>query len=892
MSDDELPDSQASHNSGSSPSDSSSSSRSGSPELFGDDVYLQKCLFCRTRFDPPLSVDLLAVYQDLLDVNARESTSTKLKSNLSLPQHASFCTAHSIGAKARLEGEKNGWPVSVDWEEFEQRARNILPNIDKIAAKPSSSRFYKDFKDFATGAKDPDVSMITFDAGQPGYYGPKGFAVLFSVLQERYLKTGSKSCLSGIAHPERFVKYCLVNELGLRLIGHDQYLDLDDAEDTLYSSRNFGRAVHPLSESAESDSDESSDHDSSIVGAKASLLASDQQQQDPQSDSRKGEQPVRLRKPRVLLQSQQPQHAADSSAPSEDAHDDDDAPETLDKDLDEAPGTPQSASRETEEADDEPPHRTRQYTTRASRAAAKEHDASHPAADAQSSSSKARAAPAQSSKKRIARKSGGSARPAKRRAPGPSASTSTAATPVSDYEDDLELNSDDEVSPAKASKAKGKSKAKSSNKNAEKRAQKEEEAARAADAARLYFGCDVLEVDRRTRSLGTGYFYRHTTRPQLIKKLAELLGVQPSVLDDSQLGYYTARNLTSSSSNKNVVSLASATDYEQFQQAASSQSQSKSPQSFVLVVPKPPNLVSPATTSSSSSSKGKSAAKLATKSSATSVSKSASYLSKADKSIADVTEQLLERYNKGSCSVHPDVHCYKDQQGRHFELSGPPLTTWAVAILEGNNAATLSDPPNNTYFDAQRAIKTTVAPKTQALVPWASETPAYSALPVPPAVAWSAPPSAAFSRAPHHAPPPPAAPMHSPYPAAPPPFAYTPHPALPPPPGPPSLSLPGHSAASTSTDATLPPELVDFCSLHKLHAGTARVLDKLGINVGDVHAFDDMGGDEATEKGGEMKELFVEHGGRPLQWRPVMRALKERCEGLLGGAGGAGVADV
>ncbi|OBZ87223.1 hypothetical protein A0J61_04718 [Choanephora cucurbitarum] len=138
-----------------------------------------------------------------------------------------FCKLHRIELVIKPEGRKKNYPEEIAFDKIERRIDRMRPDLDKIIRNDLSSEFrdiaenaYKNMG--ANKARSTMGVMTRFEATLPGYYGPKGAAVILEALTKFYLETGFLSReLVSPQLPLEFAQQVLVPEVGLRLIQGD-----------------------------------------------------------------------------------------------------------------------------------------------------------------------------------------------------------------------------------------------------------------------------------------------------------------------------------------------------------------------------------------------------------------------------------------------------------------------------------------------------------------------------------------------------------------------------------------------------------------------------------------------------------------------------------------------
>lgn len=155
------------------------------------------------------------------------STNMIRKRQVSWSEKDAFCRVHHIELVIKPDGENEGYPTHIDFDEIEQRMQKFDEELKLVIRK----QLLSDYRDIAEQAyKEEGVTkarstlsvMSRFQKSLPGYYGPKGAAVILGVLTKMYLTTGylDKHLVSQQL-PLEFLQQVLVPEVGFRLILQD-----------------------------------------------------------------------------------------------------------------------------------------------------------------------------------------------------------------------------------------------------------------------------------------------------------------------------------------------------------------------------------------------------------------------------------------------------------------------------------------------------------------------------------------------------------------------------------------------------------------------------------------------------------------------------------------------
>ncbi|KAJ7440906.1 RTC4-like domain-containing protein, partial [Mycena galericulata] len=209
---------------------------------------------------------------------------------------AAVCQRHMLESVELPRAVANGWPMSIDWYDVEDRVLSMKGDLKRILRDPGRPINYSNGEAVLTGQeagmngprmrcmfwisllKELELNgsrrvngvegqFATFEKTQPGYYGELGSAVMHRTLYRMFQPT-TKNC--GHTHPltlRDFIARILVPEVGMRLIIEDLGLDLqnpghrEDAVAVMRASASYGVAMFPDDDAADNLSDSSSDED-------------------------------------------------------------------------------------------------------------------------------------------------------------------------------------------------------------------------------------------------------------------------------------------------------------------------------------------------------------------------------------------------------------------------------------------------------------------------------------------------------------------------------------------------------------------------------------------------------------------------------------------------------
>ncbi|RCH86958.1 hypothetical protein CU097_008141 [Rhizopus azygosporus] len=195
-----------------------------------------------------------------------------------------FCKLHHIELVVKKQGNERGYPESIDFKGIEKRILGFKSQLDNVIDGKVKSKF-KDialnaYSEFGQSKARSAVNvLVRLENCVPGYYGPRGSAVITEVLSKLYLQSGILTKeLTQPQLPLEYIQQVLMPEAGLRLIrqdllnksrrGHTSIFHAlpippnltETAEKVMTESREYGAAMFPEAED-ESITIESDDSD-------------------------------------------------------------------------------------------------------------------------------------------------------------------------------------------------------------------------------------------------------------------------------------------------------------------------------------------------------------------------------------------------------------------------------------------------------------------------------------------------------------------------------------------------------------------------------------------------------------------------------------------------------
>jgi hypothetical protein len=241
------------------------------------------CPFCLVDFNKTTRViekelDLMAQkdrdYKQWY-IKEHENSSIKkpdglIKRQVSTNEKEAFCRLHELELVIKPKGRAEGYLFDIDFKALRERIKKMQLELDDVIYKkiPSDYRnvILQDYGNVGTNkARTPMMMMNRMDSLLPGYYGPRGAAVMLDVLSDMFLKSGKLSKqLSAPQMPMEYLHQVLIPETAYRLIRQDlvrrQQRDSPrvmlsnanlKAKNIMRESRHFGEVMYPLTDDKE-----------------------------------------------------------------------------------------------------------------------------------------------------------------------------------------------------------------------------------------------------------------------------------------------------------------------------------------------------------------------------------------------------------------------------------------------------------------------------------------------------------------------------------------------------------------------------------------------------------------------------------------------------------------
>ncbi|KAF5374001.1 hypothetical protein D9615_009909 [Tricholomella constricta] len=161
-----------------------------------------------------------------------------------------FCQRHTFEHEHLPRAQQAGWPVSPIFATLFDRVVAHYPVLTEVLTDTKNT-FFSDAKQFygKTAARmqgaSSQYSSARFTQFGAGYYGERGYQIIFTALQHRF----SFSIDIAHIHPlsqDTFLREILVPEAAVLIIQEDLHLSRFQAIETLRASHTFGNTMHPI----------------------------------------------------------------------------------------------------------------------------------------------------------------------------------------------------------------------------------------------------------------------------------------------------------------------------------------------------------------------------------------------------------------------------------------------------------------------------------------------------------------------------------------------------------------------------------------------------------------------------------------------------------------------
>ncbi|KAF5378360.1 hypothetical protein D9615_008754 [Tricholomella constricta] len=161
-----------------------------------------------------------------------------------------FCQRHTFEHKQLPRAQQAGWPVSPIFATLFDHVVAHYPALTKVLTDTKNT-FFSDAKQFyrKTAARmqgaSSQYSSARFTQFGAGYYGERGYQIIFTALQHRFSFSIDKAHIHPLSQ-DTFLREILVPEAAVLIIQEDLHLSHFQAIETLRASHTFGNTMHPI----------------------------------------------------------------------------------------------------------------------------------------------------------------------------------------------------------------------------------------------------------------------------------------------------------------------------------------------------------------------------------------------------------------------------------------------------------------------------------------------------------------------------------------------------------------------------------------------------------------------------------------------------------------------
>lgn len=207
---------------------------------------LSQCPICKKNLPKEPSAQLSRRIRTFKSI--RDDGSDDWKQRLIRAQYA-ICSLHMAEQQVLPEGKKNGYPITIDFDQLPKRIRRHRKHLDGVLRgninNPYRNAWETRLKDFGSLAKSTHMLMQFYPDTLPGYYGPRGAAVLFDTLCEMFLRPSKTRRKIDKTDMIELIQMVLIPEASTLLISEDYgECDLKRARELRSDSVKFGQLVH------------------------------------------------------------------------------------------------------------------------------------------------------------------------------------------------------------------------------------------------------------------------------------------------------------------------------------------------------------------------------------------------------------------------------------------------------------------------------------------------------------------------------------------------------------------------------------------------------------------------------------------------------------------------
>ncbi|KAI8884109.1 hypothetical protein K501DRAFT_248475 [Backusella circina FSU 941] len=166
-----------------------------------------------------------------------------------------FCHLHKLEMRMKPLGVKKSYPIVIRFDKLPGRVQKMEKDLLDVIEGKTECSFFNDIKEVfkeegSNKARSTFSLMSRIDKALPGYYGPRGSAVLVETLGKLFMETNIlKREHTKPLQPVEYLQQVLVPESAVRLIQEDLKKkklpsSREIAVNTMKESIEFGTVVH------------------------------------------------------------------------------------------------------------------------------------------------------------------------------------------------------------------------------------------------------------------------------------------------------------------------------------------------------------------------------------------------------------------------------------------------------------------------------------------------------------------------------------------------------------------------------------------------------------------------------------------------------------------------
>ncbi|CAG8459252.1 3290_t:CDS:2, partial [Dentiscutata heterogama] len=161
-----------------------------------------------------------------------------------------ICRIYTSESRVVLNGKEKNYPLTINFNNLPKRIEKLFSELLKIVTKQTQS-LYRDqvinvFKNYENNPRKPSVLIGRFNNFIPGYYGAKGLYIIKSTLYNLITSKEITYSMTKPLKPDEYLDEVLVPETAVRLIAQNRRVELDQANEIMKDSAEFGMYIHDI----------------------------------------------------------------------------------------------------------------------------------------------------------------------------------------------------------------------------------------------------------------------------------------------------------------------------------------------------------------------------------------------------------------------------------------------------------------------------------------------------------------------------------------------------------------------------------------------------------------------------------------------------------------------